>query len=66
MKNIKNIFTLSILLAVVDVAILWICKILNYINAANFSTLIKDSLSIIGILFIVGIVISFVLDLSKK
>jgi hypothetical protein len=66
MKNIKNIIILTITLVVIDIALLWIFKILNFVAAENFLGLLKDSLSIIGIIFLVGLVISLIFNLGKK
>jgi hypothetical protein len=66
MENIKNIFILAIILAVIDAALLWIFKILDFVKPENFYGLLTDSLSVIGILFLVGLVISLILNASKK
>jgi len=66
MKNIKKTITFGVVLAVFDVAILWILKIMEIIEDSDFSNLIKDSLSIIGIVVLVGIVLSLIFNFNKK
>ncbi len=66
MKNIKNIFIIAIIFVMIDIALLWIFKILNFVNPENFYSILKDSLSIIGIVFLLISIISIILGLDKK
>jgi hypothetical protein len=66
MKNIKNTITLTVILVALDIAVLEILKIIKIIDSDQFSNLIKDSLSIIGVIFLVGLVISMLFNLNNK
>jgi hypothetical protein len=66
MKNIKNTITLTVILVVLDIAVLEILKIIKIIDSDQFANLVKDSLSIIGVIFLVGLVISMLFNLNNK
>lgn len=66
MENIKNISGLVVILAVIDVALLFILKILKYVDSESFYQLTKDSLSIIGVVYLVILIVSMVFNKSNK
>ena len=61
MKKIKKIVLIGIILLVVDVSIIWILNIVDVVDSADFSSLLKDSVSIIGIVVLASIVISILM-----
>lgn len=65
MKRIKSIVSFGVLIAVVDVAIIWILKIIGFVAPENFKTMISQSLSVIGVLVLVAIVISLFIKKSE-
>ncbi len=66
MNNVKNIFILAIVFSVIDVAFIWILKISEIIEKGIVKDLIINSLSIIGVIFLMSVVISLILKLAKK
>jgi len=66
MKNLKNIFTIAIIFVVLNIATLWIFKILNFIRPEDFSGVLIDSLSIIGIIFLLISIISIIPNIGKN
>ncbi len=66
MNNVKNIFILAIVFSVIDVAFIWILKISVIIEKGIVKDLIINSLSIIGVIFLMSVVISLILKLAKK
>jgi len=62
----KNIIIIGVILAVIDAGVLAIMKVLNLIDSESFSNLLVDSLSIVGILLLVGLLIVAIMNFVKK
>jgi len=65
MNGVKKIILVGIVIAIMDVAIIWVLQILDFISAEYFTNLIKDSLSVIGVIVLAGVVISALLSFKK-
>lgn len=62
----KNIIIIGVILALIDLAIIWILKILDLLGSNTFSDVAYRSLSVIAILVVLGLVIKFVLGIFNN
>lgn len=54
-----KIIIIGVVVALIDVAFIWILEILNWLPTDSFNSLVQDSLAVIGILTILGLAIRF-------
>lgn len=61
----KNIILIGIILAVVDVAVLYVMKIMGWIQQEMFTKILGDSLLILAIILLASVIISLIAHSSK-
>lgn len=61
-----KIIIIGVVVALIDVAFIWILEILNWLPADSFNSLVQDSLAVIGILTILGLAIRFMSRLLER
>lgn len=61
-----KIIVIGVVVALIDVAFIWILEILNWLPADSFNSLVQDSLAVIGILTILGLAIRFMSRLLER
>lgn len=66
MKNIIRTLVFGVSLAILDAALLSILKVIKIIDGAQFAELLKQTLSVIGIVVLAGVVVSLILKLVKS
>ncbi len=66
MKSIKYILGLGVVVAIIDIALLWVLNLASLIDGVQFSDYLSRSLSIVGVVVLALLVISLVLKMFKS
>jgi hypothetical protein len=62
----KNIFIVTIILSIINLSVLGIMRVAEFISGDSFISLLSDSFLIILIVFIAASAINFVVNYTKK
>ncbi len=66
MKSIKYILGLGVVVAIIDITLLWVLNLASLIDGVQFSDYLSRSLSIVGVVVLALLVISLVLKMFKS